>query len=279
MNIGLALSGGGVKGAAHVGVLKALEKNNIKISCVAGTSIGSVVAALYAMGYTSDEMLKLFQYFSKNVLRADPKYLFSNLKTTKNILGQGIISGEAIEEIIDECARLKGYKYIKDVPLPISIVAVDVKAKNKYVFTNNIKNDNSKYITDIEIGKAVRASCSYPGLFAPLEYKNYKFVDGGILNNVPTDELNLLGADKTLTVRFPAGKDEDPKSALDVLFRCVDIAFDDRDEKRVKTSDYLLDIELASWNVFNVKKINFCYEEGYKIASQNMDEIKKSLEI
>ncbi len=281
MNIGIALSGGGAKGAAHIGVLKVLEKNNIKISALTGTSIGSIIAILYAMGYTPDEMLKLFQYFSKSILRADVKYLFSNIKNTKSILGQGIISGEEIEEIIDECAKLKGYKYIKDIKVPISIVSVDVITKKQCIFTNrniNEEENNKKvYITNMEIGKAVRASCSYPGVFAPLQYENYKFVDGGILNNVPADELPLLGSDKILTVRFPAEKEESPEHALDLLFRCVDIAFDDRDEGKIRNSNYILDIILPSSAVFDIKNINHFYEEGYKVAIEQIEKIKKSL--
>ena len=79
MKIGLALAGGGVKGAAHIGAIKALEENNIKFSAMAGTSIGSVVASLYSMGYTTEEMLKLFKYFSKGLLKTDPKYLMYNI--------------------------------------------------------------------------------------------------------------------------------------------------------------------------------------------------------
>lgn len=293
MNIGIAFSGGGAKGAAHIGVLKVLEKNNIHPFAVTGASIGSIIASLYAMGYTPDEMLKLFQYFSKSILRADVKYLFSNLKTTKSILGQGIISGEDIEEIINECAKLKGYKYIKDIPMPISITSVDLITKKECVFTNKQQNEISyntkdaktaekqlfehkqkEYISNIEIGKAVRASCSYPGVFAPLEYKNYKFVDGGILNNIPADELQLLGADKILTIRFPAEKNENPDRMVDVLFRSIDIAFENRDEANIKNSDYILDIFLPSSAVFDVKQINLCYEEGYKVAMQEIRNIK-----
>ena len=276
MNIGVALSGGGAKGAAHIGALKVLEKNNIKISALTGASIGSIIAILYAMGYTSDEMLKLFQYFSKSILKADVRYLFSNLKNTKSILGQGIISGEEIEEIINECAKLKGYKYIKDIQVPISITTVDIITKKKCIFTNREINKEQydknlfkqkEYITNIEIGKAVRASCSYPGVFAPLEYENYKFVDGGVLNNIPADELPLLGADRILTIRFPARKEENPEHALDLLFRCVDIAFD----------DYILDIILPSSAVFDIKNMNSFYEEGYKTAIDQIEKIKKNL--
>ena len=179
MNIGISFSGGGVKGSAHIGALKVLEKNGIKASALTGASIGGLIAVLYAMGYTPDEMLKLFQYFSKSILKADFRFLFSNLK--------GIISGEDIEEIINECAKIKGFKYIKDIPTPISIIAVDIITKKECIFTNRkinktectIENNTidtfsekkslqKEYITDIEIGKAVRASCSYPRNFCTI---------------------------------------------------------------------------------------------------------------
>ena len=91
MKIGLALSGGGVKGAAHIGVIKALEENDIKIDMISGASIGSAVAVLYAMGYNTSEMLRLFNYFSKEILRADPRYFSYNVRNVRRILRLWII--------------------------------------------------------------------------------------------------------------------------------------------------------------------------------------------
>ena len=104
MKVGLALAGGGVKGASHIGVIKALQENGIEVDYVGGTSIGSIVASLFAMGYTTEEMLKLFKYFSKTIMKADPKYYWTNVKTTKNFMGYGVLSGENIEIAINECA-------------------------------------------------------------------------------------------------------------------------------------------------------------------------------
>ena len=102
MKVGLALAGGGVKGASHIGVIKALQENGIEVDYVGGTSIGSIVASLFAMGYTTEEMLKLFKYFSKTIMKADPKYYWTNVKTTKNFMGYGILSGENIEIAIND---------------------------------------------------------------------------------------------------------------------------------------------------------------------------------
>jgi len=161
MKVALALAGGGVKGAAHIGLIKALQEEKIEITSMSGTSIGSIVAALYALGYTSEEMLKLFKYFAKELFKADRKYLMENVKQRKGLIGMGIWSGKSLEDALDECARMKQKHYLKDIGFPIRIPTVDILNGEKYVCTNcplGIENE----ITDITIGKAVRASASYP---------------------------------------------------------------------------------------------------------------------
>lgn len=161
MKLGLALSGGGIRGAAHIGVIKALEENGIKIDALAGTSIGSIVGSLYAMGYKPDKMLEIFKYFSKGIMKTDAKYYAGNLKTSKGFLGYGLLSGENIEIALKECAKARGIRKIKDIKTPIAIPTVDIVESKKYVFTNsNLEEDY--YINNAYIEKAVRASSSYP---------------------------------------------------------------------------------------------------------------------
>lgn len=161
MKLGLVLAGGGVKGAAHIGVIKALEENGIKIDAIGGTSIGSIVGALYSMGYSTEKMLEIFKYFSKEIMRTDAKHFAGNLKTSKRLLGYGFLSGENTEIALRECAKEKGIKNINDIKMPIVIPTVDIVNSKKYVFTNrNIEGDY--YIKDVLIAKAVRASSSYP---------------------------------------------------------------------------------------------------------------------
>lgn len=85
MNVGLALSGGGVRGAAHIGVIRALEENGIQIDAISGTSAGSIVASLYGMGYKEDEIIKLFRYFSKSVIGLSPKTFISGVREIRGI--------------------------------------------------------------------------------------------------------------------------------------------------------------------------------------------------
>lgn len=191
MKIGLALSGGGVKGAAHIGVIQALEESGIKIDFIGGTSSGSIVAVLYAMGYTPEEMFRLFEYFAKKVVEADPKYYFTSIKENKKIAISGLLSGENIERAVKEACEYKKVKSIKDISFPIVIPAVDAINGKEYIFTNR-PEENEKYISNIEICKAVRASSSFPAVYAPCKWEGHQFLDGGILDNVPTKEVRRM---------------------------------------------------------------------------------------
>lgn len=280
MKIGLALAGGGVKGASHIGVIKALQENGIDIDFIGGTSIGSIVTALFAMGYNTEEMLKLFKYFSKYIMKIDPKYYWTNVKTTKNFMGYGLISGEKIEMAMNECAELKGVRNIEDLKIPIVMPTVDIKNNQKYVFTNHSYDENFTndiYIRDITIGKAVRASSSYPGMFAPTIYHNHKFVDGGIIDNLPAQEVRKLGAEKVLSIRFSSKNETDPKNVIEVALKSIDLLFDQRTENEIANSDYSITLDLEEASVFNIKKIDYCYNKGYIAAIENMPKIKAML--
>ncbi len=280
MGIGLALAGGGVKGAGHIGALKALEENGIKVEYVGGTSIGSMVAALFAMGYNSDEMLKLFKYFSKEVMRIDPNYYWTNIKGRRNLMGYGVLSGESIECAMNECARIKGFKNITELKMPIVMPTVDIKENKKYVFTNHeydVTFAEDKYIRDITIGKAVRASASYPGMFAPTIYNKHKFVDGGVIDNLPALEVRKLGAEKVLSIRFGSQTQSDPKNVFEVALKSIDILFEQRADAEIASSDFALTLDLQEANVFNIKKIDYCYNQGYIETMENMSKIKEMI--
>ena len=280
MKIGLALAGGGVKGASHIGVIKALQENGIEIGYIGGTSIGSIVTALYAMDYEPGEMLKLFKYFSKFIMKVDPKYYWRNVKSTKSFMGYGLLSGDKIEMAIDACAELKQIKNIEDIKIPIVMPTVDIRNNKKYVFTNHQYDDNfpeDTYIREISLGKAVRASSSYPGMFAPTIYKEHKFVDGGIIDNLPAQEVRKLGAEKVLSIRFSSKNNVDPKNVIEVALKSVDLLFEQRTDSEIASSDYSITLDLTEASVFNIKKIDYCYNQGYIAAIENMSKIKAML--
>ena len=207
-------------------------------------------------------------------MKANPKHVVNNVRRTRKILGYGLLSGENIEMAVKECAKAKQIKNITDIKMPLSIPTVDIIDSKEYVFTNAKKVEKNN-IQQIEIGTAVRASCSYPVIFEPCEYEGHQFVDGGILDNLPAREVRKLGVDKVLSVKFSAGLNFKPKNAYDIAFKAVDILFDNRSQEAIKESDYTLDLDLSQASVFNIKKIDYCYNIGYITTISNMKEIKK----
>ncbi len=277
MKIGLALSGGGVRGAAHVGAIKALEENGIEIDAVGGTSAGSIVASLYAMGYTTDEMYKLFNYFSKSVMAISPRDIFNGVKEVRGVKLGGITSSHNIELAIEEAAKLKNIKNIKDIKMPISIPATDLISNREIIFTNNKNLGENEYIHDIEIGKAVRASCSFPGMYAPFEYDKYQFADGGIFDNLPVAETKKLGVDKVISIKFHLKSPKKQKTIYNIAMQSIDLMTENLIKDSVEKSDYVIEIDLKDVKPFSISKLEFSYQQGYMQTLDNIIDLKKEI--
>lgn len=279
MKLGLALSGGGIRGVAHAGVLKALEENNIKIDVIGGTSSGSITSTLYAMGYSPYYIYILFKRYAKDLVNQNSISTITSLKnfmTNKKANFTGFYSGEEIEKAFNEVAKRKGIKKVSDIKMPIVIPAVDVQDSNEYIFTNNIPNgikDKNKYITDISIGKAIRASSSFPVAFNPCLYENHKFLDGGILDNFPTTEVKKQGVDKVLTVNFMADEIDEKSNIMDIAMRSIDIMGNKVSEENIKNSDMVLTIQTDKTGLLEVEKLDDCYKYGYRQTINNIDKI------
>lgn len=280
MKLGLALSGGGIRGIAHAGVLKALEENDIKIDAIGGTSSGSIIATLYAMGYSPYYIYILFKKYAKDLVNQNTISKVTNIGSfmaNKKASFQGFYSGEEIEECFNNIAARKGIKTISDIKMPIVIPTVDVQNSKKYVITNNIPEktcSNTEYINNIGIGKAIRASCSFPVFFSPCEYNEHKFLDGGILDNFPTIEVRHQGADKMLTVNFKADDIEESSSIMDIVMRTIDIMGNKISEENISNSDMVLTIQTDKTGLLETEKLDACYKYGYRQTINQIDKIK-----
>lgn len=115
-------------------------------------------------------------------------------------------------------------------------------------------------------------------MFAPCEYKGHKFVDGGVLDNVPTGEVKKLGVDKVITIKFSTGANYEPKNIYEVAFKAIDILCDTRAKEVNEKSDFIINLDLTQASVFNTKKIDYCYEVGYTETIKMIDEIKKAIQ-
>ena len=171
---GLSFSGGGIKAASHIGALKAFEEQKIKFDCVSGASSGSIIATMYALGFSSDEMWKMFKQFMEKIKYYEWKQVLkfiTGLIFKREIIIDGLNSGKVIEKIIEEIGLEKDINNINQINMPLLISMVDMKTGMVYVASSKeIRStllDNTKYITDISIAKAIRASCSFPVVFCP----------------------------------------------------------------------------------------------------------------
>lgn len=216
--IGLALGGGGAKGAAEVGVLKVLEEAGIHVDCIAGASIGAIVGGLYAAGYSAAELDSLFQtqeWFSlltdrKASLSSEPyktidgvTYIFGFPVMDKNSRGFGIMRGGRIEQILDSMVSVRGCTDFESLRIPFRCVAADIRTAEEVVISEGL------------VCKGLRASMAIPGIFKPVPQDDYLLVDGGMLNNLPVDICRQMGADIVIAVDLNQG-DPQPRKQIDV---------------------------------------------------------------
>jgi NTE family protein len=179
--IGLALSGGGARGLAHIGVLKVLEREGIPVDLLAGTSMGGVIAAGYAAGldaaYLEQEALHLSRW--RNLLPL----------VDRSLPGLGLVSGERVRDYL---ASHVGEMTFDQLRVPLALVAVDLLSGKEVVLQSGVVAD------------AVRATISLPGVFAPFPLDGRLLVDGGILNNLPADVVRRMGAEVVVAVNVSA---------------------------------------------------------------------------
>lgn len=280
MGIGIAFAGGGIRGIAHVGVLKALEENNIKIEAVGGTSAGSIVAALYAMGYKPYYIYVLFKKYAQDIINIGNSSIVNgigNFVKTKKIGITGLNDGTLLEKMFNELATRKKMKVVADIKMPLVIPAVDIAEAKEYIFTNcaprNIADD--EYITEISIGKAIRASSSFPAYFCPCEYKKHIFMDGGVLDNTPILPLKKICKHKIMAVNFEADPVEENCDVMDIIMKTLDIMGNKIAEESFKQSDLVLTVPTDRAGLFDIEKMDKCYKFGYDTTMKNIDKIKK----
>ena len=277
MKIGLSLSGGGAKGAAHIGVLQALLEENINIDYISRTSSGSIVASLYAIGYTPNEILNLFNTYCKYIADYDKMLPFKVVGTmfTGKINIKCVAKGNNLENLIYTYAMKKNIFDISSIDKYLAIPCVDLKTgKVVYFLNKNLNkilnnNEDSVYFYTGSISKIVRASCSLPVVFEPITFKDYILVDGGIRVNTPVDILKKMGADKVIAVYF----DENNKcrvenNIISVAMKSFDIMSDYINMQSIRLADINIVPKTFKTSFLDCSKTNLLAKQGY-IATKN----------
>lgn len=280
--VGVVLSGGGAKGYAHIGALKVIEAAGIKIDYIGGTSIGAIVGGLYASGYSADELEKIMYSLDLNSMilnektRTDlpffdksyrEKYIlelpFDNFKLGfPNALSSGQGTSEALTYL---------FRHVHDVndfnKLPIPFVCVATKLSNgeSVVF-------NSGYLPQV-----VMASGAYPTLLEPVHINGEKYIDGGVRNNYPVQEVIDLGADIIIGIDLQEGllKEEDINSATKVIEQIISYNIAQKSEEQSKLVDLSIKPNLKGFSVTSFDDKDSIINAGYKAAQEMFPELQK----
>jgi NTE family protein len=194
--VGLALAGGFARGIAHLGVLRVLREAGIPIDCVAGTSVGALIATGFCAGASLDEMAKIGAATSfADFGRWTPSWL-------------GLATNQRMEKYL---ARFTPVKTFEQLQTPLAIATTDITA------------GVSVYYSHGPIAPPLRASCAYPGLFVPIQFEGRTLVDGFLTAPVPVEGALLLGADVVIAVYLESSNSEEPRTFTDVLSRSFNI--------------------------------------------------------
>ncbi len=274
--IGLALSGGGARGGAHVGVLKALEEMDIPIDYIAGTSMGAIVGGFYAAGYSADEIKQLMLGMDWSAALSDrpsrrdetmrKKELESNFMIPYRLgfnkgsiqLPLGVIEGQHLDQIFHRILRI-----VNDVddfdrlPIPFRAVATDLVSGEEVILSAGSLPD------------ALRASMSIPGVFAPIRLNGLLLVDGGMANNLPVSVVREMGADIIIAVDIssPLLKEEQLKSVLSVTEQLTSFLTRRNTERQIMLlgpEDVLLVPDLEGFSSANFEEVGEVAEIGYQ---------------
>ncbi|KYZ77175.1 patatin [Anaerosporomusa subterranea] len=290
--IGLALSGGGLRGLSHIGVLKALQDNAIPIDFIAGTSAGSIIAALHSCGYRPDEMQSTAKSLSVSdlikvkipfsaMIKQGKKWLFGRKHRVLPPFPSGIIQGDRIEKYF---SRFWLNRTVRDTAIPIALTAVDLYSADTVFFLTPHPGMreilNARYYYNTSLSEAVRASISIPGVFTPVKYRGMMLVDGAVKNNLPTDILRHMGAERIIAIDlgYAGQPDYEIQNVSDILLRCIEIM--NREVTLLKGEEYA-DILIRPQAYIGLspsaEQIDKCIKSGEEAVLAKIGEIRSLL--
>jgi NTE family protein len=280
--IGLVLSGGGAKGLAHIGVLKVIDSLGIKIDYVAGTSMGAIIGALYASGYTGNQLDSIFREVDFNRLINDDlpraskafyertnseKYAvtlpFENFKIN---LPSALSRGQNTYGLLSRLTlHVNGITDFDKLPIPFFCIATNIETGKAVVLDKG------------NLAQAVMASGALPSLFQPVLINGEVLVDGGVVNNYPIDELREKGMDVIIGVDVQDGlaKREELASALDVLAQINNFRTINDMKLKVKKTDIYIKPDIKEYSVVSFSEGSKIIENGKQATNSKMDDLKK----
>ena len=282
------LSGGGARGAVHMGVLRVLEKAGVPVDIIVGASYGALVGGLYAAGYSAADVARILASVDWRDISDDrPDRRLLNITQKKSSdrslvavhledftprLPQGIFAGQKIQQILDLLTTQATYQAENDfdrLPIPFRTVATDVLTGQVVVFNSGT------------LSKAIRASIAVPGLFTPVETENTLLVDGGIANNLPVDVALAAGADYVIAVDcatpLRTQKDE-VKDFIDIFDQAISFRIEEKKVANRKLAHVLIMPDLDGFEIGDFDAVQELIVKGAEATQQHLDGILKDLQ-
>lgn len=282
LKVGLVLSGGGAKGMAHIGIIEKLQEAGVRIDYIAGTSMGSMIGGLYSIGYTTDQIIDMAKSntwenlfterptrrYSSNFQREyDRRTIFSfPIREDGLALPVGIISGQNIYTFLSRITwPVHGTSSFDDFPIPFATMATELETGKSVVF-------RSGYLPD-----AMRASISIPSLIKPHSIDGTHYIDGGISNNLPVDEIKKMGADYVIAVNVasPLMPVDSLLNFSDVFNQVMNFRINERiDQQKVNADLYITPNGINKFQIIDFGKIDQLLEVGRKAGNDHLNDFK-----
>lgn len=282
VKVGLVLSGGGAKGYAHVGVIKVLEKAGIRVDYIAGTSMGSIIGALYASGYNGDELDSILRVHNFSDLIQDklPRHASSfyqkentgkyalKLPIEKNKIGlpSGVSKGQNIFNLYTQLTEhVHGIEDFSKLPIPFFCIATDLETGEEVVLDHGF------------LPEAIRASGSFPGLLSPVNIDGRILVDGGIVNNYPVKKLKEKGVDYIIGVDVQGKllKGKELNSVPEIFLQIASFQMHENIKEKKDLTDVYLKPDISRYNDFTFDKVDEIIKAGEDVANENFDKLIK----
>lgn len=257
--IGLALSAGGVRGFAHVGVLEVLTDANVPIDMMAGTSMGAVVGSLYAAGFSIEKLWDISGHMSIDKITSD----FNLMGFIRIIFYHKLPSSSNLQNFFDEQL---GKLYFENLRIPFAAAAMDVKTGERVVFNSG------------PLSIAVRASMNIPGVFEPVQYRQRYLVDGAVVDYLPVDMVKEMNADYVIaSITPPDFFSDTPQTVASYLLRTGDVRGAAMIEESSKKANFVLINRVLDVSVLDLKKLHQAGEIGIKETRKKLDDLQEDI--
>ena len=254
--IALVLGGGAARGFAHVGVIRALEQEKIPIDMIVGTSVGSLIGAIYASDMNSFEL-----EWTAFTLEKDSLFDYGIMNAFS---GMGLAKGDKLEEFVKTKIPTPN---IENLKLPFAAVATDLNRGTRVVLDRG------------SVAKAVHASSAIPGVFNPVDHQGRLLVDGGVMDNIPISVAREKGADIVIAVDISENvANFNITNLVDVMLQSVNIMFNENVKYKKKEADVLITPHVGNVAMLDFTQKKRCMQAGIEATQKAMPEIRKKIE-